>query len=39
MKEEEEKIITQEKHPGHVPQSHKLAALMRKRKEEILHNK
>ena len=33
------KKITQEKHPGRVPQGHKLAALMKKRKEEILRNK
>ena len=33
------KIITREKHPGKVAQDHKLAALMKKRKEEILHNK
>ena len=38
MTEEEKKIITQEKHPGHVAQGHKLAALMKKRKE-ILRNK
>ena len=31
--------MTQEKHPGRVAQGHKLAALMKKRKEEILHNK
>ena len=34
-----EKTITQEKHPGRVTQSHQLAALTKKRKEEILHNK
>ena len=39
MTEEEKKIITQEKHPGRVAQGHKLAALMKKRKEEILHTK
>ena len=39
MTEEEKKIITREKHPGRVPQGHKFAALMKKRKEEILHNK
>ena len=39
MIEEERKIITREKHPGRVAQGHKLAALMKKRKEEILHNK
>ena len=39
MTEEEKKIITREKHPGCVAQSHKLAAIMKKRKEDILHNK
>ena len=39
LTEEEKKIITQEKDPGHVAQGHKRAALMKKRKEEILHNK
>ena len=39
MAEEEEKAKTQEKHPGRVDQGHKLAALMKKRKDEILHNK
>ena len=39
MTEEETKIITREKHPGRVPQGHKFAALMKKRKEKILHNK
>ena len=39
MTEEEKKIITREKHPGCVTQGHKLAALMKKRKEDILHNK
>ena len=38
MTEEEKKIITQEKHSGRVAQGHKLAALMKKRKE-ILRNK
>ena len=33
------KAITREKHPGRVAQGHKLAALMKKRKEEILRNK
>ena len=37
--EEEKKTITQEKHPGRVAQGHKLAALMKNRKEEILRNK
>ena len=31
--------ITREKHPGRVAQGHKLAALMKNRKEQILHNK
>ena len=39
MTEEERKIITLEKHPGRVAQGHKLAAFMKKRKEEILRNK
>ena len=39
MIEEEKKAITREKHPGRVTQGHKLAALMKKRKEEILRNK
>ena len=39
MTEEEKKIITHEKHPGHVTQCHKLAALTKKRKEEILGNR
>ena len=38
MTEEEKKLVTREKHPGHVAQGHKLAALMKKRKE-ILRNK
>ena len=37
--EEEKKTITREKHPGRVTQGHKLAALIKKRKEETLHNK
>ena len=36
---EEEKIITREKHLGGVAHGHKLAALVKKGKEEILHNK
>ena len=36
---EEEKIITREKHLGRVAHGHKLAALVKKGKEEILHNK
>ena len=39
MTEEGKKVITREKHPGRVPQGHKLAALMKKRKEEILRSK
>ena len=39
MKEEEKKLITREKHPGRIVQGHKFAALMKKRKEEILCNK
>ena len=39
MAEEEKKVITREKHPGCVAEGHKLAALMKKRKEEILRNK
>ena len=39
MTEEEKKIITREKHPGQVAQGHKLAAFMKKRKEEILCNR
>ena len=39
MTEEEKKIIIREKHPGRVAQSHKLAALMKKRKGEILRDK
>ena len=37
--EEKKKTITWEKHPGRVAQGHKPAALIKKRKEEILHNK
>ena len=33
MTEEEEKLITREKHPGRVAEGHKLASLMKKRKE------
>ena len=39
MTEEEKKAITREKHPGRVAQGHKLAALMKKRKEETLRDK
>ena len=34
-----EEVITRVKHPGHVAQGHSRDALMKKRKEEILHNK
>ena len=34
-----EKAITRERYPGRVAQGYKLAALMEKRKEEILRNK
>ena len=34
-----EVVITREKHPGRVAQGHRLTALMKKRKEEILRNK
>ena len=37
--EEEKKVITREKHPGRIAEGHKLAALMKKRKEEILRSK
>ena len=33
MTEEEKKLVTREKHPGHVAQGHKLAALMKKKKK------
>ena len=39
MTEEEKKTIIREKHPGRVAQGYKLAALMKKRKEEILRKK
>ena len=39
MTEGEKETATREKHPEHVVQGHKLAALMKKRKEEILRNK
>ena len=39
MTEKEKKTLTREKHPRHVAQGHKLAALMKKSKEGILHNK
>ena len=39
MAGEEKKTITREKHPGRVAQGHKLAALMKKRKEVILRDK
>ena len=39
MTEEEKKTITRGKHPGRVAEGHKLAARMKKRKEEILRSK
>ena len=39
MTEEEKKTITREKHPGRVAQGHKLAAVLKKRKQEILRDK
>ena len=39
MAEEEKKLIILENHSGNVAYGHKLAALMKKRKEEILRNK
>ena len=39
MTEEEKKVTTREKHPGRVAQVHKLAPIMKKRKEEILRSK
>ena len=32
-------VVTKEKHPGRVAQGHKLAALMKQRKEELKQNK
>ena len=39
MTEEKKKVLTRGKHPGHVAQGHKLAAIMKKRTEEILRSK
>ena len=39
MTEEKKKTITREKHPGRAARGHKLAALMKKRKEESLRSK
>ena len=39
MTDEEKKLITREKHPERVAHGHEPAALMKKRKEEILCNK
>ena len=39
MAKEEKKLITQVKHPGRVAYGHELAALIIKRKDEILRNK
>ena len=39
MTEEKKKLLTGEKHPGCVAHGHKLAGLMKKRKQEVLCNK
>ena len=39
MTEEKKKLLTVEKHPGCVAHGHKLAGLMKKRKQEVLCNK
>ena len=39
LTKEEKETTTRQKYPGLVAQGHKLAALMKKRKEEILPNK
>ena len=39
MTEEEKKTITQEKHPGRVAKGHKLAAIIKIRKEEVFRGK
>ena len=39
MTEEKKKIVTREKHLGRVAQGQKLAAFIKKRKEEILRSK
>ena len=39
MTKEKKKVITPQKHTRRVAQGHKLAALIKKRKEEILRNK
>ena len=39
MTEKEKQVITREKHSGRVAQGHKLAVLMKKRKEEMLRSK
>ena len=38
-RKKKKKTITREQHPGRVAQGHKLAALIKKRKEEIFCNK
>ena len=38
-RKKKKKLTAWEKHPGRVAHGHKLAALMKKRKEEILRNK
>ena len=35
----EQSAVTKSKHPGRVAQGHKLAALMKQRKQELLQNK
>ena len=39
MTTEVERIVTKSKNPGRVAQGYKLAALMKKRKQELLQNK
>ena len=39
MTEEQKKIITREKDPGRIVQGHKIAVIMKKRKDEILRTK
>ena len=39
MTEEQKKTITREKDPGRIVKGHKLAVIMRKRKDEILRTK
>ena len=39
VNKEQSSVVTKEKHPGRVAQGHKLAALMKQRKEELKQNK